>query len=524
MAEPDAWTGYAAATYEVFAKSGTFVLRPGEVSRELATLLAASKSESAAFITAANPGAQRLDEDKNDARARALRRRCASLGYDVIPGRGGSAGWGWEDSLLVLGITVAEAQRMGRDFGQDAILATDKDCCVRLLACAGQEEDFHQTEDFQMTRDPFEIAYDLFPAREIPFLERAKSIARRTRPYEGLKIVQNIPVTMEVLHKTHALLLGGADLTITCPSFMDPKPEALSVLAAAGVPVLQQTNLTDDFDIVLDCAAELLGRITPRIGAVELTGTGTNLYAEAGELNYPVISVDQSRVKVLEALFGTGDAFQRAFFELTGENLNDRAVLLFGYGKVGQGIAYALRPLGCDITVVDTQGDALALARSHGHEALRADDRAEVEKAASSAFVVVTATGRPGIISERYRPAPFLKADYLANMGGEDEFGPAFETASIMVDKKPINFAIAHPTQIRFLDPIFYAHNLGIDLLRSFDFTKGLHAFPSFLAEQILQEWESLFDIDVETVLPGNVCPTDTATQIGRVADAETGP
>lgn len=366
-----------------------------------------------------------------------------------------------------------------------------------------------------MTRDPFDIAYDLFPATEIPFLERANTIARRTRPYEGLKIVQNIPVTMEALHKTHTLLLGGADLTTTCPSFMEPKPEALSVLSAAGVPVLAQDELPDDFDIALDCAAELLGRITPRIGTVELTGTGSNLYAETDDLSYPVISVDQSRVKVLEALFGTGDAFQRAFTTLTRESLKNRAVLLFGYGKVGQGIAYALRPLGCHVTVVDTQDEVLTLARRHGHTALRADDKSAVEQAAAASFVVVTATGRPDIISQRYDPAPFLKAAYRANMGGEDEFGPAFETASVMVDKKPINFAIAHPTQIRFLDPIFHAHNLGIDLLTSFDFALGLHPFPPFLAEQIIQQWESCFGIEVEAVLrwggPVNSQPTGTA-------------
>ncbi|NVO58226.1 hypothetical protein HW561_20770 [Rhodobacteraceae bacterium B1Z28] len=352
-----------------------------------------------------------------------------------------------------------------------------------------------------MTHDPFEIAYDLFPASEIPFLERAKSIARRTRPYEGLKILQNIPVTMEALHKTHALLLGGADLTITCPSFMDPKPEALSVLDAAEVKIAAPDDLPTEVDIVLDCAGELLRRVSPKLGAVELTGTGTNLYAAADDLSYPVISVDQSRVKVLEALFGTGDAFQRAFSTLTGERLQDNSILLFGYGKVGQGIAYALRPHNCRVAVVDPSPDALQLASRHGHVAIPADDITAVEDAAASAFVVVTATGRPGIISERYAAAPFLKAGYRANMGGEDEFGPDFDVDTVLVDKKPINFAITHPTRIRFLDPLFFAHNLGIDLLRQFDIKPGLHAFPGFMAEQILAEWESLFQVDVNAVL-----------------------
>ncbi|EEE35979.1 conserved hypothetical protein [Rhodobacteraceae bacterium KLH11] len=141
------------------------------------------------------------------------------------------------------------------------------------------------------------------------------------------------------------------------------------------------------------------------------------------------------------------------------------------------------------------------IAAHHGHTALAAQDAAAVEAAAASAFVVITATGRPGIISQHYATAPFLRAKYRANMGGEDEFGPAFESAAVMVDKKPINFAIAHPTRIRFLDPIFFAHNLGIDLLLGFTFKPGLHPFPAFMAEQILTEWETLFNVDVDALL-----------------------
>lgn len=80
-------------------------------------------------------------------------------------------------------------------------------------------------------------------------------------------------------------------------------------------------------DVALDYAGELLGRVTPRLGTVELTGAGTNLYFEEA-LDYPVMSLDQSRVNVLEALIGTGDAFQRAFETLTGESPHKKAILL----------------------------------------------------------------------------------------------------------------------------------------------------------------------------------------------------
>ncbi|WP_282605714.1 NAD(P)-dependent oxidoreductase [Pelagibius sp. Alg239-R121] len=349
---------------------------------------------------------------------------------------------------------------------------------------------------------PFQAAYDLFPEHEIPFLQSAKKRLERARPYEGLKILHNIPLTMESLHKVHALLLGGAEISVTSPSFMEPKADAIAVMKAAGVPVLLANDpLPSEVDVTLDCAGELIDRVTPRIGAVELTGTGTQRYLARTDLNYPVISVDQSSVKNLEALLGTGDAFVRAFVELTGESLKARSVMLFGFGKVGQGIAHALAPSHCQVTIVETDPHKIGRASRAGYVCIDGADRASVEQAAREAFVVVTATGRKGIVSELYDPTAFRNAAYLANMGGEDEFGSAFSASEIMVEKKPINFAIDHPTQIRYLDPVFHAHNLGIELLLFANLAPGHYAFPEFIAEEITSTWQSLFNLDISSLL-----------------------
>ena len=85
-----------------------------------------------------------------------------------------------------------------------------------------------------------------------------------------------------------------------------------------------------------------LGKVVPRLGAVEITRTGSIQYSQAS-VDYPVISVDDCQIKNLEAILGTGEAFVRAFQELTGEDISDREFLVIGYGKVGQGIAKALK-------------------------------------------------------------------------------------------------------------------------------------------------------------------------------------
>ena len=338
----------------------------------------------------------------------------------------------------------------------------------------------------------FEKAYQTYTAREIPFLQEQKQKALLHQPYRGLKILHNVPLTLESLFKIEVLVAGGADLTVTSPSFMAPKPVALEVLTTAGVNVQLPHSFEDDYDICLDCCGELFGLVTPRLGTVEITRTGALLYGKQN-LSYPVISVDDSKVKYLEAMLGTGDAFVRAFHELTGESLHQKKVMVVGYGKVGQGIVHALTPHTRSIVVVDRHPSAADAARSKGFTAITTDRMAEVEAQASSCFAVVTATGRKHAISNYFDPQMF-KGRYLANMGGEDEFGDGFETHEVMCNKQPINFAIAQPTLMKYLDPVFYAHNHGIELLKSSQWTSQLHPFPSDLASAIVAKWETYFN------------------------------
>jgi adenosylhomocysteinase len=339
--------------------------------------------------------------------------------------------------------------------------------------------------------DPFQDLYELYPAREMPFLQRAKRRAERTRPYQGLKVAHHVPLTLEAALKIEVLARGGADLLVTCPGFMAPSPRAVEILRRAGIRVAHLDDLPDDIDVALDCCAELYGRVRPRLGACELTGTGTARY-RAERPGYPVIAVDESRVKDLEGLLGTGDGFVRAFRELVPEPIEGRPFLVFGYGKVGRGIVRALRRHTGAIGVVDVDPRAVEAAARAGCDAMIADDVAGVEGWARRAFAIVTATGVRGAISARYDPGAF-RGRNLANMGGEDEYGDAFSPGEVLYRKGPVNFASAAPTSMKYLDPVFYAHNLGIDLLAAAPLAPGVHPFPRWLAEEIVDEWERAF-------------------------------
>lgn len=334
-------------------------------------------------------------------------------------------------------------------------------------------------------------------AAEMPFLQRAKRRAVLRRPYEGLRVLHNVPLTAETVFKIEVLAVGGADLVVTSPSFMRPDPLAIEAVRAAGVEFRAEYSFTEVFDVVLDCGGELQPLVTPRWGVGELTGTGTQRYRAASPA-YPVIAVDESRVKDLEALLGTGRSFVNALKNLVRQPIDGRPILVFGYGKVGKGIVRALAPHTESIGVVDHDPAAVAAAARAGCEAMHAGERERVEAWARRAFAVVTATGVAGVVSAGYDARAFVGA-HLANMGGEDEFGDAFAKKDVLCDKQPVNFVVPDPNALRYLDPVFHAHNQVLDLLSFAHLPPGVHPFPDFLAGEIVDDWQRIFGERLET-------------------------
>ena len=124
------------------------------------------------------------------------------------------------------------------------------------------------------------------------------------------------------------------------------------------------------YDLVLDTIAEMASHVTPTVGAVELTRTGELLYRELAPA-YPVISVDASRIKRVEDAIGSADGLVRAMRRLIIEPLEGKPFVVFGFGKVGLGIAHRLSGLSPGaVTVVEASESALKLARSLGYSAV----------------------------------------------------------------------------------------------------------------------------------------------------------
>ena len=126
---PELIEAYEQACYALEAGP---VLRIGAHSAGLDRLLEVHGAATAAFVTAANPCGEERANAANEAAMAALR---ASLSWPWLPGEGRDpvGRWRAEPSVLVLGISRAEAGALGRRLEQNAIVFVQKGSPAELV-------------------------------------------------------------------------------------------------------------------------------------------------------------------------------------------------------------------------------------------------------------------------------------------------------------------------------------------------------------------------------------------------------
>ncbi len=127
---------YRRTLYRVrIGASRTIEIRVGRRTAELDRLLFDAGKRRWAFLTACNPGARRLGPSENGSRTRALRRALRAGRHMCFPGTGGADSGGWEEeSFLVLGIALRDAERLRRRFRQDAFVTGIRGGRARLAS------------------------------------------------------------------------------------------------------------------------------------------------------------------------------------------------------------------------------------------------------------------------------------------------------------------------------------------------------------------------------------------------------
>jgi hypothetical protein len=131
----DKIAAFTATDYRVVLGDVAVTMRVGERAAGIAAYLGARGYASAAFITAFNPSSTLRDREENLAAHRTLRNDLVASGMDPLEGIGvdPTGSWEPEPSWFAPGLGREDACRLGRRYGQDAIVWVGADAVPRLV-------------------------------------------------------------------------------------------------------------------------------------------------------------------------------------------------------------------------------------------------------------------------------------------------------------------------------------------------------------------------------------------------------
>jgi hypothetical protein len=118
-----------------------FLLTVGSCSPALRTLHEEYGVSCSAFLTAYNPGSRPQSDERNRAAQDRMEVEVARGGFALRRGMGRnpSDAWPGEPSVLALGIPRDEAERIGRRYGQNAILWSSTAAVPQLLVLVHED-------------------------------------------------------------------------------------------------------------------------------------------------------------------------------------------------------------------------------------------------------------------------------------------------------------------------------------------------------------------------------------------------
>jgi len=135
--EMESWRAYEQTRFCVDDGPRHVCFRAGSNRPRLRALLLRHDALQWAFVTAWNPASVVLSRTENNARQLELRGAVDTAGYAMLNGEGVGEDPKWkpEKSLLILGISRGEAVKLGRRFGQLAIVSGRRGRSAHLIPC-----------------------------------------------------------------------------------------------------------------------------------------------------------------------------------------------------------------------------------------------------------------------------------------------------------------------------------------------------------------------------------------------------
>lgn len=251
----------------------------------------------------------------------------------------------------------------------------------------------------------------------------------REQPFAGLRIGAAIHLEPKTATLLWTLARGGAEVVAT-GNLRSTQAAAVAFLREQGITVvgdgardvqtqdtcLRQVLATEPH-LLLDNGGDLFLRYLDNpyrglLGGTEETTSGrARLLPVRERIERPVLVINDSPIKQFaENAHAVGQSVLESFLRITNRATNGRRVTVVGYGACGRGIARNFAQAHARVAVWETEPVRRLEALFDGYAAPGR------QEAFSSAEIIVTATGTPGILTKAELP---LLADgvILANAG-----------------------------------------------------------------------------------------------------------
>ena len=255
----------------------------------------------------------------------------------------------------------------------------------------------------------------------MPALASLREKAELERPLDGQRIAGCLHVTKETAVLIETLQAAGAEISWSGCNPLSTQDDVAAWLASEGYSIhawhgQDNQGFYDCIDrtldlkptLTLDDGADLIYRVHSKfkdlaegiIGGTEETTTGVHrlrAMADAGELLYPVIAVNDAETKWdFDNVHGTGQSTIDGILRATSVLIAGKNFVVAGYGHCGRGLAMRARGLGANVIITEIDPIPALKATMDGFRVMKMDD------AAPLGDLFCTATGMKDVIVGRH--------------------------------------------------------------------------------------------------------------------------
>jgi adenosylhomocysteinase len=277
-----------------------------------------------------------------------------------------------------------------------------------------KKEDF-AVKDLEIANDGRKLIH--WAEDHMPVLMRIRREFEKKKPLKGLTLGCCLHVTKETGVLVETLKAGGAKVALCASNPLSTNDAVAAALAKEGIFIYAWRGVSTaeyywcvdrvlDYkpNITMDDGSDLVTQLHTKrkeglqyvIAGTEETTTGVNrqrIMAEKGDLNYPIIAVNDAMTKHLfDNRYGTGQSTIDGILRATSVLMAGKTMVVSGYGWCGKGVSMRARGMGANVVITEVDPVRALEAVMDGYRVM------PIKKAAAIGDIFVTATGNKHII------------------------------------------------------------------------------------------------------------------------------